>query len=378
MKGGGKMKKETITCPKCGEKIPISEAFVHSVEEKLRKDFERKTKKIQKEAEVKAKEAIDIEIEDLKNQLNEKDKKVKKAEKAELDLRKRERELEDKMESLELETARTIDKERKKIEEKAIEKFAEEQKLRDREKEEQIKGLTKKIDELKRKAEQGSQQLQGEVLELELEDILKESFPNDIIEPVPKGIRGADILQKVHKKGKYCGTIVWETKRTKSWDKSWITKLKRDQTTVKAEVAVLVSRALPEDVNTFSMIKGVFVTSYNSSLPLAAILRNNLYEIFNTKQANVGKNNKIELLYNYISSPEFRQKVEVMGDAMVTMKEDLDKERRAITKSWAKRDKQIMQTVLCLADIYGDLQGIIGASLPEIEKLALPSGSDDE
>lgn len=272
-----------------------------------------------------------------------------------------------------------LDSEREKIRHMTLEKAMEEHRLKDLEKENQISDMRKQIDELKRKSEQGSQQRQGETLELELEDILRNEFPLDHIEPVPKGIRGADVLQKVHNQSGCCGTIIWESKNAKVWKDSWIAKLKDDQRAVKAEIAVLMTTTLPNDVKNFAHINGAWVTNYTSIVGLATALRINLIQVATTKLASEGKNSKMEILYNYLSGSEFRQKVEAIAEAFVSMKKDLDQEKRAMMRIWSKRDKQIERVINNTATMYGDMQGIIGASMPQIESLelkALPAGTD--
>jgi len=217
------------------------------------------------------------------------------------------------------------------------------------------------------------------VLELELENILKAGFLHDLIEPVPKGIKGADVLQKVHNSsGQYCGTIVWETKHTKAWSDGWIVKLKDDQRRIKGEIAVILTTAMPKDVSNFAYINGVWVTDYASMIGLATAIRKNLIEVTNIKLAAVGKKEKMEIVYNYLSGAEFRQKVEAMAEAFKYMKEDLDKEKKAYAKIWAKREKQIEQVTMNIAGMYGDIHGIIGASLPEIKVLEIESGDEDD
>lgn len=318
-------------------------------------------------------------MEDLRSQVVEKDEKLKKAKDAELDLLKQKRELEESKANFKLEMAKKLDEEREKIRQMTLEKAMEEHRLKDLEKENQIADMRKQIDELKRKAEQGSQQRQGETLELELEDILRKEFPLDHIEPVPKGIRGADVLQKVHDRSGCCGTIIWESKNAKAWKDNWIAKLKDDQRAVKAEIAVLMTTTLPNDVKNFAHIDGAWVTNYTSIVGLATALRINLIQVATTKLATEGKNSKMEVLYNYLSGSEFRQKVEAIGEAFVSMKNDLDQEKRAMMRIWSKRDKQIERVITNTATMYGDMQGIIGASLPQLESLelkALPAGTD--
>lgn len=381
------MQDQVITCPHCHKEIPLTEAISHQIRDELHKQFEAEAKKkekelvkkLEKEARKKAEESFTVELKDLHEQVKEKDEKLKKAQEAEVELRKKQRELEDSKREFELEMARKLDEERAKIREDALKAIAEEHRLKDLEKEKQINDMRKQIEDLKRKAEQGSQQTQGEVLELEIEDILKQSFPLDHIEPVPKGVRGADILQRVNNNlGQCCGTIIWETKRTKSWNSGWIEKLKDDQREVKAEIAVLMTTALPKGVSNFTHIDGIWVTDYASVVGLTTALRMSLSQVADMKLATVGKNEKMETLYDYLSGPQFKQRVEAIVKTFISMKEDLDKEKRAMMSIWSKRDKQIERVIVNTAGMYGDMKGIIGASLPQIDSMELKALADGD
>jgi len=232
--------------------------------------------------------------------------------------------------------------------------------------------MQQKIEELKQKADQGSQQLQGEVLELELENLLRTKFPFDTIEPVPKGEFGGDTLQRViSQSGVMSGTILWESKRTKNWSNGWLVKLREDQRTAKAEISVLVSQALPEGIETFDVVDGVWVTHPRAILPVATILRHTLLQVSNARLISEGQQTKAEMVYQYLTGPRFRQRVEAIVEAFSSMQEDLDKERKAIMKQWAKRDEQIERVMGATVGMYGDLQGIAGKSLREIEGLEL-------
>ena len=372
------MTKETIKCPKCGEVIELSEAISHDIEIRLKQRYEKEIGKIQKSLEEKAKkeaqELVNLEISDLKGQLEEKTKNLKEAQKYEFELRKRQRELEEKEEKLELELSRKIDAERQKIIEKASKGFEEKHQLKDAEKDKQLNDMKKQIDELKRKAEQGSQQMQGEVLELELEKSLKEEFPFDDIEPVAKGVRGGDIIQTVKtQSGRTCGKILWETKRTKTWSDSWIQKLKDDQREVKADLAILASESLPKGFHHFRQISGVWVTDILSAVSLALALRVVLIQVARERAVQVGKKEKMEIAYNYLTGPEFKNRVEAIVESFTAMKEDLEAEKRATQKIWAKREKQIERVISNTAGMHGDLQEIAGASLPTIKMLELPT-----
>lgn len=405
------MADQVIICPHCNREIPLTEAISHQIREQLRKEFDAEVKKkegelaqkeqalskkekaladdfaqklkietarLEEEAKRKAEQAIAVELKDLKAQVTEKNQKLSEAQKTELELRKERRELEEKHNTFELEMARKLDEERANIRDEAIKAVTEEHQLKDSEKDKKISDMLKQIEELKRKAEQGSQQMQGEVLELELEEILKTNFPLDNIEPVGKGKKGADILQKVHNQsGQYCGTIIWESKRTKGWSDGWIEKLKDDQREAKAEIAVLVTTALPKEINNFGHMNGVWITNFPLAVCLAVALRINLIQVSNAKMAAVGKYEKMEVLYSYLSGPEFSQKVEAIVGAFAYMKNDLDQEKRAMNKIWSKREKQIERVINNISGMYGDMQGIIGASLPQIKSLELKGLIED-
>ncbi len=415
------MDNQTIKCPYCDKEFPLTETISKQLREDLTKEFEEKNKKrdiditereknlsvkeeeikkskksleeeiktkvkiatdeIKKKAKQEAIKEVSVDLEELKEQVAEKDEKLEQANKTELAFRKKTRELEESKKNIDLEIARKVDEEREKIKESASKSVEESHRLKVKEKDKKIEEMTDQINELKRKAEQGSQQTQGEVLELELEDVLSSNFPHDNIKPVPKGIKGADVLQEViSPSGQFCGAILWESKRTKSWQDQWIEKLKDDQREAKADTAVLVSVVLPKDCKNFSSLKGVWVTCFDLVIALATVLRTSLLQLSSIKLSSVGKNEKMEILYAYLSGPEFSQRVEGIIETFKDMKDGLEQEKRAINKIWAKRDKQIEKVVNSTSGMYGDMQGIIGASsMQKIEALelrSLPSGSD--
>ena len=245
-------------------------------------------------------------------------------------------------------------------------------KLRVAEKEETIAGMQRQIEALKRKAEQGSQQLQGEVQELELESLLAAKFPADLIEPVPKGDFGGDILQHVlNSAGQTCGTLLWESKRTKNWSDGWLAKLRQDQRAAKAEFALLVSRVLPKGVDLFGNVDGIWVLDPKCVIPLAVALRQSLVEIAAVRQAGDGQYTKMGMVYEYLTGPRFRNRIEAIVEKFTDMQEDLDKERKSMTRLWAKREEQIHGVLEATAGMYGDLQGIAGKSLDEIDGLEI-------
>jgi hypothetical protein len=296
----------------------------------------------------------------------------------ELELRKQKRSIEEREKALELELTRKLDEERLKIEEAITRRLDEQHRLRDAEKDKKLQDAIKANDELRRKLEQGSQQTQGEVMELQLQQLLSNAFPEDQIEPVPKGVNGADLIQRISSRtGNPCGTIMWETKRTKSWSDSWLQKLKDDQRVLKAEIAILVSDALPRDCENFKHVSGVWITNSQCALSLAFALRLQLIEVEMTKLAAVGKNEKMEILYRYLSGSEFRQRVEAIVEAFVEMQDELQEERRIAERRWAKREKQIQRVIANTSGMYGDLQGLIGTSLQAIPALMASTAEDE-
>ncbi|MBN8765635.1 MAG: DUF2130 domain-containing protein [Thiobacillus sp.] len=320
------------------------------------------------------------ELGDLQEVLKARDEKLAEAQKAQVELIKKQRELDDAKRELDLTVEKRVQEGLDATRLKAKKEAEDEQRLKVMEKEQTIAAMQKQIEDLKRRAEQGSQQLQGEVQELELENLLRTKFPFDSIDPVPKGEYGGDVLHRVvGTGGQTGGTILWEFKRTKNWSDAWLVKLRDDQRTAKAEIAVIVSQILPKGVETFEMVEGVWVTHPRAALPVAMILRQSLLELALARQTTEGQQTKTEMVYQYLTGPRFRQRVEAIVEAFSTMQEDLDKERKAIMKQWAKREEQIMRVMGATVGMYGDLQGIAGKSLQEIEGLELPAlGFDDE
>ncbi len=314
------------------------------------------------------------ELADLQEVLKARDVKLAEAQQAQAELIKKQRELDDAKRELELTVEKRVQEGLGDVREKAKREAEEGLKLKVLEKDQTIASMQQKIEELKQKAEQGSQQLQGEVQELELENLLRAKFPFDSIEPVPKGEFGGDVLQRVvSQSGQQSGSILWESKRTKNWSDGWLVKLREDQRTAKAEISVLVSQVLPKGVEAFDVIDGVWVTSPRAALPVATVLRHTLLQVGMARQVSEGQQTKTEMIYQYLTGPRFRHRVEAIVEAFSTMQEDLDKERKAIMKQWAKREEQIERVMGATVGMYGDLQGIAGKSLQEIEGLEFPA-----
>lgn len=380
------MTPDVIICPQCRTEIPLTEAITHQIRDGLRKEFDADTKKLKENFErdllketqkieiaaaETAKTLVKIDLDDLRKQISEKDEKIKEGYKKELEFRQKTRDLEEREKRIELDILKRVDEERNKIKDDAIKNFQDQFRLQLAEKESKISSLSSTVDELQRKIAQGSQQIQGEVLELELEEILHDLFPSDVIEPVAKGVKGADLLQKIYHFGSYCGLIIWETKRAKAWHKDWIEKLKSDQNDAKANIAVLYSTIFPKEMECFGLVDGVWITDYSSISGLATALRVSFIELAHEKVVATGRNEKMELLYTYVNSSEFRQKVQGIADAIKAMQEDIVKEKRAMEKIWSKREKQIQGVVINTVRIVGDMEGIMGKSLQEMKVFEL-------
>jgi len=411
------MAEPTVVCPQCKTEIKLTESLAAPLLESVRRDYEQRL--TQKDAEVarhekalqereatlqKAKESLDEEvaaklqreragiaaeeakkakralendldqrakeITELQEILKQREMKLAEAQKAQAEVTRKQRELEDAKRELELTVAKRVQAELDAACDKAKKDAEEELKLKVLEKEQTIASMQRQIEDLKRRAEQGSQQLQGEVQELEIESLLSSRFPRDMIQSVPKGEFGGDVLHRVMGPlGQPCGTILWESKRTKNWSDTWLPKLREDQRTAKAEIAVIISQALPKDVETFDLVDGVWVAHPRVLLPIAITLRNTLIEVASARQASEGQQTKMEMVYQYLTGQRFRQRIQAIVEAFSSMREDLDRERKAITKQWAKREEQIDRVMQATVGMYGDLQGIAGKTLQEIEGL---------
>jgi hypothetical protein len=340
-----------------------------TVEQRVAQKEKELTESIRKEASSQASK----EIESLQEALTSRDKAMDDARKRELSLLNEKRELEQKRKGMELEYQYKLEEDRRKL----GEKYASEADLKLKERDQQIEGLRKALDDAKRKSEQGSMETQGEALELDLQTNLEQNFPHDTIDPVSKGIRGADVIQMVHNHSLVkSGTIIWETKNTKAWSNGWIEKLKDDQRELGANVAVIVSAVLPDGVRNFDLMDGVWVCSVTSYIPLAMALRQQLIQVTFARTASEGKSDKMEMVYQYLSGDEFRQKVEAIVETFVGMKEQLEKEKRAYSRIWKEREKQIERIIDNTAGMYGDIRGLIGSSIPEIKALSLDATDD--
>jgi hypothetical protein len=339
-----------IKCIHCGRDIEISEAIRHEVEEQLKatlsKDIEEKIKN-------QAKQEFEEKQKEIKSLLEEANKRV-------------------------LESEKKAKETEEKIREQTAREAAEKHRLEKLEYEKKFADMQKALEEAQRKGKQGSQQLQGEVLELDLEEQLRNSFQLDEFLPVPKGIEGGDIWQKVKNKlGKEVGSILWETKRTKNWDKKWLVKLRDDTRKINASDSILVSQVLPEEVKSFHNINKVWVTNFEFALHVARIVRYLLLKIDSVKSSATHEEKELRDIFQYITSDAFRHKIEAHEEAVQTMKQDLDSEIRLTQIRWKKRQMQLNKLDSSVTELYGELQGII-PTLPDINVGLLPDPDEAE
>lgn len=376
---------DLITCPHCNKRFPLDQAMTHEIREKLEvetsKKLEEEKKRLNDEArswreeqltklKEKAKEEMELQLKDKSNELEELKNQKKELQEQTLRLNKLVREIKQENDKQRIEMEKKLTLSQEKIREEEKRKSDEENKLKILEKDKKISDAMKLVEEYKRKLEQGSQQTQGEVLEEELKKILGEEFPYDEISDVPKGIRGADLVQTVkNNTGKDCGTILWESKRTKAWTEGWISKLKQDQREIKAELAIIVTQVLPAGIKGFGLKDGIWIVDYKTVIGAAIALRNNLVEVYGVRSANKGKEEKKEILWNYLTSIEFKQRVEAIYESYSGLTIELQKEKDWFTHKWAREEKNISLIKDNLLGMHGDLEGIVGKTLPELEQL---------
>lgn len=383
---------DSVTCPNCRTKIPLTQAIRAELEERAkarmeaelrrreaghRIETERAVAAATAQAEARTKEAQAGRMADLEAQVLEKSTRIEQAAAIELELRRRQRELEDKEKTLTLEVARRVDAERKKAEQQATERLTEEFRLREAPMQEKLASMTRTIENLKRKAEQGSQQTQGEASEVELESVLRQAFPLDDVAPVSKGARGADIVHIVRTdRGTDCAAIVWESKNAKAWSPKWLEKIRDDQREAKADLAVIVTNVMPSGITSIGQVEGVWICDLGHAALLAIALRAQLHAVHRERSAAEGRATKESYLYDYVTGNEFQQRVVAAVSTLSQMRTDVERERNLAMRAFAKRDKQIVAAAGCIVEIYGGAQGIIGASLPAVALLEMPD--DDE
>jgi hypothetical protein len=409
-----------IVCPNCSHEIKLTESLAAPLLEETRQRFAeqlatkdaevtRKTEALRKEQDAvaqareqiedhvaqrltaertqliaaeakKAREAVagdlqakEAEAAELRENLEANNAKLAKAQQAQAELMRKERALADEKREMNLTIEKRVQASVDDIRAKAKQESDEAARLKVAEKDQTIESMTRTIEELKRKAEQGSQQSQGEVFEVELEELLRGRFPTDAIEPVAKGELGADVIQQVNGSvGQPAGMILWESKRTKAWSDGWLAKLREDQRRCGADVALIISHALPKHIEHFDLVDGVWVAHPRCALAVAVALRQSLIEISSSRLVQQGQRTKMEQVYEYLTGTRFRQRIDAVVEKFNDMREDLDKERKFMGRQWAKRETQILAVVESTVGMVGDLQAIAGKAMPEIPSLDAP------
>ena len=405
-----------ITCPECDSRIEVDRILHEQIEERIKQEYknkhveekkkideqkielEKEREELQKtiqdtvnqklEAEkqiLKEKLKHDIEAEQseqlklLKENLEEKSEQLKDLNKtkAEIEIIKREKdELEDKVKA----EAQQKLSEQLALEKEKIQKLEQEKnELKISEKEKIISQLNEKLVEAQRKAEQGSQQLQGEVQEIAIEEFLRSTFPLDSVEEVKKGKKGADCIQIVNTEyNQNCGSIYYESKRTKNFQSSWIEKLKQDMRAKQASIGVLVTETMPSGMDIMGQVDGIWVCSLQEFKSLSHVLRESLIKVSDALVSQDNKGDKMSLMYDYLTSEEFKNHIKDMADAFIDMQNDLESEKRAMEALWKKREKQNEKVRMNLNLMYGSVKGIAGNSIGTIKTLELPTAEDIE
>lgn len=388
-----------ITCPRCGNEFEPNEAIRDEVQKELReqmkewqqkkqKEFEAEKVKLQKDTEEAIRKNISSDYENklklLEQNNKENEEKLKTARQQQLDILKKEQELKTKEAELEISVQKKLHEEReklsgeiRKLEEQRIAAKETEFQLRLKEMEKQLEDQKKLAEEMRRKAEQGSMQLQGEVQELALEELLRTAFLFDNIEEVGKGVRGADCMQTVRNNfGQECGRIIYESKRTKDFSNDWIEKLKADMRSQGADVAVIVTQAMPKDMNHFGEKDGVWICSFSEVKAVAAILRESIIKVYNATKSVENRGDKMHLLYDYLTSAEFAEQWKAIREGFMSMKMSIQKERDAMEKLWKAREKQLEKVLLNAAHVRGSIEGIAGMNSVDLN--LLENGSENE
>jgi hypothetical protein len=399
----------TIKCPSCAHEFPLEEAVSEEYkkelreqmvaykkqkeEELIRKESEWKEQQQKRERELQRKLEEDLRktiATDFENQIrllqqNTKDneEKLKEARQKELEFLRKEQQLKNKEAELEIFIQKKLQAEREKLSDEL--RKIEEQKTAGRENELhlKLKELEKQLDdqkklaeEMRRKADQGSMQLQGEAQELALEDMLRNTFPFDEITGVGKGVRGADCIQMVRNNfGQECGKIIYESKRTNAFAADWIEKLKADMRSLGADIAVIVTKTMPKEMDCFGIRDGVWVCSFSEVKSLASVLRDGVIRVFSTAKSHENKGDKMHLLYSYLTSNEFAEQWKAIREGFMSMKLSIQKERDAMEKLWKSREKQLEKVLLNAAHIRGSIEGISGN---DVDLNLLESGEEDD
>ena len=410
------MSKNQVNCPNCGTAIDVQDILSHQLEEEIKQkyqsqlkaeeekfksqqeklnkeqdEFEEKKRnqkiqfneRLEKEVAEKAKEQEEklraklaseneAQYEALQQELNEKSEQVKELNKSKVEIEKLKREKAEASEQAELKAQKMLNELLVQEKEKIAKSEAKKNEMRFKELQKQLEDQKKLTEEMQRKQTQGSMQLQGEVQELAIEEYLATTFPLDTIEEIKKGARGADCIQVVNTRtAQNCGKIYYESKRTKDFQASWIEKFKRDMREREADIGVLVTEAMPADMDRMGLRDGVWVCSFPEFKGLCNVLRESIVQINKVALSQEGKGDKMSLLYDFLTSNTFRMQVEAIVEGFSQMKNDLESEKRSMQRIWKQREKQIDKVVTNTIDMYGSIKGIAGSAVQTVKALEL-------
>jgi hypothetical protein len=409
-----------IVCPKCSHQIPLTESLAaplleaergefrrqlaareaeftskadelrrqqdeltkarESIEEQIKQRLDTERKQVVATEAKKAREQVANDLNTMRERLAESEQlleagniKLAEAQQAQAEALRKQRELDEKTRELEITIEKRVQASQAGLVAKARQDATDELKSQVSQKDTQIESLGRTVEELKRKLEQGSQQMQGEAFELELEAVLRGKFPLDLIEPVAKGETGGDIVHTVNGQiGVSAGVILWELKNTKNWSDAWLPKLRDNKRAAKADVALIISTALPKGVETFDLVDGVYVAHPRCAVPVALTLRQGLLEVSTARTTQAGQLSKADQVYQYLTGSRFKQRIEAIVERFKDMRDDIDKERKFMVKAWAKREAQVTAMIESTVGMVGDLHGIMGQAMPEITSIDEP------
>ena len=362
-----KLEQEKIAIAKQGELLKLQ---AENQEEILNSKLRLAKKQLEEDAIKKAAKEMDVRMQMLNKELTEKSQKLKESQQKELELLQKEQKIKEREESLKLEMEKQMLERQREIEERVRKVEHERNEMRFKEYEKKIADNLELIETMKRKSEQGSMQLQGEVQEMALEELLRASFPFDTIEEVAKGIKGADCIQIVRNAmAQMCGKIVYESKRTKAFTNEWIEKLKVDMRAQQADLAIIVTETLPKDMSTFGYKDGVYICRFSEVKALAFVLRESLVKLNSMLVSQENKGDKMQMLYNYLTGTEFRQNIEAVVEGFSALKDGIGKEKMQMEKIWKEREKQLEKVLLNTVQFYGSIKGIAGNAVADIKLL---------
>lgn len=396
-----------IKCPQCGTEFQPDDAARAEIEKELRgqmKDWQKRkedefnaqmeqkeretlkkladerqklTTQVEEQVKMKLQGDYETQMKFLQEQNATNEARLREAREKELEFLRKEQEIVNRGKELELELQRKLNEEKNRLAEDIRKQEDEKNQMKFKELEKQLEDQRKLAEEMRRKAEQRSMQLQGEVQELALEDLLRSTFPFDLVTEVGKGVRGADCIQLVRNNlGQDCGKIIYESKRTKDFSPEWIEKLKADMRSQGADVAVIVTQAMPKELNGFGELNGVWVCSFNDARAVAQVLRDSVIRIFNVARSQENKGDKMTLLYTYLTGAEFTEQWKAIREGFMSMKISIQKERDAMERIWKAREKQLEKILLSSAHIRGSIDGIAG--MESIDMNLLDEGVDFE